>query len=370
MSVLSGEPERYAEGGQRRAVRRQTPELAAYHWNGAEPRQNDVRDISSTGVFLLTGETWVPGEMVSLSLQRRGPLEGDIERRVNVQARIVRRDANGIGLSFIFPNGVDLRLWDSPLMDAAGQFEPEDILREFRLAAAIAFLERLSPEAAPQLRLLLREGLSNFRVASASEIALRAERMLALGSDADCMHAAPELVLKIIENGSWADSELLLQHWTGLMATSCTPEGNDQSNAMHINLLGQLTSAHLRLLKMACDRGPKYYSGSNRLASRPIKLTARELMETTGSRDLIRIHRDLEYLTDLGLLTVTVRAVSFSPLQGTDIAATNLGLQLYARGCGHRGSVPAFYHMPTQKALEMDEARRGTENEQATSASA
>ena len=72
--------------------------------------------------------------MISLTLQRNGPPEGNIERRVAVQARAVRRDQNGVGMSFVFPEGVDLRLWDSHLIAESNQWEPEDVLREFRLA--------------------------------------------------------------------------------------------------------------------------------------------------------------------------------------------------------------------------------------------
>ena len=57
-------------------------------------------------------------------------------------------------------------------------------------------------------------------------------------------------------------------------------------------------------------------------------------------------HALAEYLTDLGLLTLTVRSSSFSPLEGTDIAPTSLGLQLYARCNGHRGTAQDFYGVP------------------------
>lgn len=354
----------------RRALRKSAPDLAAYHWNGPQPRLVDVRDISSTGMFLATQETWVPGEMVSLTLQRRGPLEGNLERRVNVQARTVRRDETGVGLSFVFPKGVDLRLWDSPLMAAANSHEPEDVLREFRVAEALAFLERLCPDAGPVLRSLMRDGLSNYRVSSAAEIALRAERMLALVQHDAQMRALPHLVLRVLENGSWADTEMMMEHWAGLLATSCSPQGSDEDNTTFISVLSQLTSPHLRVLKTACDRGTKYFFGRDRLAGRPVTLTAHELMLITGSRDLIRIHRDLELLADLGLITVTVRSVSFAPMQGTDLAATNMGLQFYARCHGHRDTLADFFHMPAFTASDSDAFGDGSINEPAAPAPA
>lgn len=347
----------------RRAVRRSSPNLIAYHWSGSEPRREAVRDISSTGVYLLTRESWVPGDMISLTLQRNGPPEGNIERRVAVQAKAVRRDQNGVGMSFVFPEGVDLRLWDSPMMTASNQCEPEDVLREFRLAQALAFVQRLCPSSAAELEQLMREGLSNYRVTSAIEIALRAEQMLALHPGADTMRAPARLVLRILEDGSWVDMDSLQQMWAGLLSTSCSEDGNDDSNTVIISLFAQLTAPHVRLLTTVCERGAKYVSGFDRVSARAVTLSADELTHITGSRDLIRVHRDLEFLAELGLITVTVRAISFAPIQGTDVAATSLGLQCFARCCGHRGPVRSFYGLPvgvTAGLEQFDEEKPST----------
>jgi len=331
----------------RRAERRVSPDLTAYHWTASYPKQEIVRDISATGVFLETRERWVPGDVISLTLQRRGPLEGNFERRVAVQARAVRWSEDGIGLSFVLPAGMDLRLWQSPLKSAAEQTDPEDVLREFRVANVLGFVQRISPQASDRVRQLLREGLSNYRVASAIEIALKAERILSFGANADLMRAPARLVERILEDGSWADADATQQLWAGLLATSCTPSGRDETNLTFVGLLSQLTAAHLRILTAACTKAAKFVSGVERLSSRPIRLHAADLSRITGSRDLLRAHRDLEHLCDLGLLTMTVRSATFSELEGTEIAPTSLGLQLYARCNGHRGSTQDFYGVPT-----------------------
>lgn len=326
-----------------RAVRKSPPDLAAYHWSGAYPKQESVRNISSSGVFLETNEHWNPGEVVSLTLQRRGPLEGNLERRVAVQARAVRREDDGMGMIFVLPDGMDLRLWNNPLMDVDERNEPEDVLREFRVAEALAFVQRICPGGAEDVRTLLREGLSNYRIASATEIALKAERVLALSADGARMKAPASLVLRVLENGSWADDESAQQLWAGLLATSCSYEGRDESNAIFVDLLSQLTSIHLRVLSAACTRGSKFYTSGERIGSRPLRLTAGEMTRVAGTRDLNRIHRDLEHLAELGLVTVTVRTASFAPIEGTDIAPTSIGLELYARCNGHRGRAQEFY---------------------------
>jgi hypothetical protein len=109
----------------RRAERRTSPSLAAYHWKGPVPRQNTVRDISATGAFLVTQDRWEPGEIIALSLQRKGQPER--ENSFSVQAKAVRWDDQGVAISFVLPPGADLRLWQSPLKSASEQNEPEDI---------------------------------------------------------------------------------------------------------------------------------------------------------------------------------------------------------------------------------------------------
>ena len=83
----------------------------------------------------------------------------------------------------------------------------------------------------------MREGLGDYRVISAIEIALRAEQMLALYPGADTMHAPAKLVMRILEDGSWIDSDAIQEMWAGLLATSCSTDGNDDSNAQFVSLL-------------------------------------------------------------------------------------------------------------------------------------
>lgn len=346
MSSSFGSSEKRSSRERRRAVRRTAPELAAYHWSGADPKQDSVKDISSTGVYLETSERWTPGDLVSLTLQRRGPLEGNFERRVAVQAKAVRQGDDGVGMSFVLPEGMDLCLWDSPLMAAAEKHEPEDILREFRVAGALAFAQRICPSAIDDVRSLLREGLSNYRIVSATEIALKAERILALTPDADRMHLPANMLLRILEAGSWAETDSTQDLWAGLLAASCTLDGVDDFNMAHVELLSQLTTIHFRIFAAACTRGTKYIAGDDRVAARPIRLTAAEMTQIAGSHDLIRIQRDLEHLSDLGLLSITVRSASFGPIDGTDITPTSLALELFARCNGFRGTAQDFYGIP------------------------
>jgi hypothetical protein len=339
-----------------RAERRIAPSLAACYWKGSIPRQNSVRDISSTGAFLETEERWEPGEVISLSLQRSGPIEKD--NSFSVQAKAVRWDDQGVAVAFVLPPGADLRLWQSPLKNAAEQNEPEDILREFRVAQAISFLSRISPDTSAAVQKLLHEELSNYRLENAVDIVLKAERMLGTAVQSDHLRAVGHVVMRIVEAGSWSsDDKWMLQFWAGLLAASCSTTGGDETNNAFVDLLSQLKALHMRILSAACSKSTKMVTGPGSISSRPVNWKAADLMRYSGSHDLIKLDRELNYMADIGIVAQREKSTFFQQMTDTTVAPTGLGLELYARCNGHRGTTQGFYGLPVTLsgalALEM-----------------
>jgi hypothetical protein len=342
MNPMTSHSEGSFAAERRRAERRISPSLAAYHWKGAIPRQNSVRDISATGAFLETQERWEPGEVIALTLQRSGPLEK--ENSFLVQAKAVRWDDHGVAISFVLPPGADLRLWQSPLKSAAEQNEPEDILREFRVSQAISFLSRISPETSNSVCSLLHEELSNYRLENAVEIALKAEKMLGASVEGDHLHALPHVVMRIVEGGSWSsDDRWMLQFWAGLLAASCSTSGGDESSLLFVDLLSQLKALHLRILSAACTKSTKLVTGPGSISTRPLNWKAADLMKYSGSHDLIKLDRELNYMAEVGVIASREQSAFFQQMTDTTVAPTSLGLELYARCNGHRGTAQNFY---------------------------
>jgi hypothetical protein len=84
----------------RKAPREPLPGLAAYYWTGAAPKAHSVRDISSTGLYVVTEERWYPGTLILMTLQETDEEEG-AERSISVHSRAVRWGNDGVGLQFI-----------------------------------------------------------------------------------------------------------------------------------------------------------------------------------------------------------------------------------------------------------------------------
>jgi hypothetical protein len=104
--------ERFWSPDPRRAPRDPSPRLAAYYWSGAAPQAHSVRDISSTGLYVVTEERWYPGTLVLMTLQRTDDGEEVTERSVAVLSRAVRWGEDGVGLQFILPKAQDPRRGD------------------------------------------------------------------------------------------------------------------------------------------------------------------------------------------------------------------------------------------------------------------
>lgn len=116
----------------RKAPRVHTPGLAAYYWNGEAPAAHGIRDISSTGLYVVTEERWYPGTLVLMTLQRSELSEEFAESSVAVQSRAVRWGPDGVGLQFVLHDDRDRRRGDAPILDAADRREFERFLGQLK----------------------------------------------------------------------------------------------------------------------------------------------------------------------------------------------------------------------------------------------
>jgi len=116
----------------RKAPRESATGLAAYYWNGAAPEAHGIRDISSSGLYIITEERWYPGTLVLMTLQRTDVGEEVAERSIAVQSRAVRWGHDGVGLQFILPDAQDAKRGNSPMLEGADRKEFERFLQQLK----------------------------------------------------------------------------------------------------------------------------------------------------------------------------------------------------------------------------------------------
>lgn len=325
----------------RDAERRPSEGLAAYDFNGDEPRIHEVGNISSHGLYLRTQQRWEPGTAVSLTLQPSGPFEVESTLRVEFDCAVVRLGPDGVGMTFALPDGVELKLWEAPGRNGADEADPICLVRELRMARALAFMRRICPPADAQVTELFHKTLSNVRASNIVEVALRAERLLDQEPNADCVVAHPDLILRILEHGSWVDVEWLQDLWAGLLATSCTFEGQDESNREYINLLSKLSPLPTQILTMACAKVMQVMTESAAASPAHLACSAEEIAKITRSNNLLKIYKSIGELSELGLVERNPRSASPENPGDAKAVPTRLGLEMFARCNGQRELTPA-----------------------------
>ena len=313
-----------------RAERRIPSGFAALRQNSSASKPATILDISSSGLHILTDERWPLGELIPLTVGVERVSGDSSEPQVAVQARVVRHADDGIGLSFVLPEGLDANLWDVLLRNAVVLTDPKDIVYTLKMLRTVLFLCRLCHAEAREAIMALGGELDLPRTERAMEVAHGAEKLLASEPDADRMRAHPQLVASIMKNGSWAD-DLTKELWAGLLATSCTVEGTDQSNSVFVELLVNVTHTQSRIFIAACMKALQLMSAAEPPSPIRIILTLEQMIQLTGMYDVTRIGRDVAYIFNLGILEKNFNFTSYLPVESIDITPSRLGLEFFER---------------------------------------
>jgi uncharacterized protein len=104
---------RWLSTDRRAAKRHPLPGLVAYYWTGGAPQAFHIADISFVGLYLLTDERWFPGTMILMTLQRTNTDGDDPDDFISVLTRVIRWGTDGVGLTFVPSNTVDLNTGES-----------------------------------------------------------------------------------------------------------------------------------------------------------------------------------------------------------------------------------------------------------------
>lgn len=117
----------------RDAPRASLPGLAAYYWTGAAPKGHNIKDISSSGLYVITEERWYPGTLILMTLQVAGNGKREsFEHSLAVHSRAVRWGNDGVGLQFIPQDSPAANSGVNPLVNGASRRELEQFLERLR----------------------------------------------------------------------------------------------------------------------------------------------------------------------------------------------------------------------------------------------
>ena len=203
---------------------------------------------------------------------------------------------------------------------------------------ASAFLGRICLPAAEEFGLLLRDRVTVWRARNAAEVLGRAESAVGALGETD-LHAPPRIVAAVLEHGSWTADEELHRLWGGLLASACTPTGDDDSNVIFADLLARLTSSEARVLAYVCRNCEIRITTAGWLHAYPAQISVSALAKVTGVSEPHRLDRELSHLAHLGLVDGGFARGSTE----AHLAPTSMGLQMFARCEGSREAPERFF---------------------------
>jgi hypothetical protein len=155
------------------------------------------------------------------------------------------------------------------------------------------------------------------------------------------VYAHPRIAHHILDEGSWCGQDEVQSMWAGLLASSCTETGDDESNLVFINILRQLTSLQVNIINYVCENSEKSTTEFGWLLSGHFSMPLEDIVSVTGVDDVHRIDRELDQLRALELIFK-----GFEPMsKKADLTLSPFALQMYARCKGNRGSPVEFFQL-------------------------
>lgn len=192
-----------------------------------------------------------------------------------------------------------------------------------------SFLGKICMPAAEEAGLLLRDQLRAWRAGNMVRIIEKSKGLLDFDPITFELKASPRVIWKTLENGSWTEDEKLQNMWAGLLASSCTEDGRDESNLMYIDLLSRITPSEAHILnyigqKCCRDQDVLHYDITFQANNELIK-------KIPYLVDFDHLTRELNHLESLGLIKYLHIFEFEGRVPYATMDTTKVALDLYVR---------------------------------------
>lgn len=272
----------------------------------------------------------MPGASLELTIRKRSLFESQPAESVRLRARSVRLGADGVGLAFE-PDHVGSDVWMSLFVKAERALRQKDTVRALRISRALAFLRRVSPAAENAVMEHIAGECMYESGERAVETILNAEELVEAWNFAIRSGVDDGLILRILENASKTNSELVRRHWTGLLASSIQYWAKDCESAQFVSLLSLIDPVQIRIFEAVCSRALRAGRDAGDSYSRNLPYSRHALRMVAGVSNYQVVEQHLDTLSFLGLLEPAIKCAWFEEFEQIELTPTERGLKFYAR---------------------------------------
>ena len=229
------------------------------------------------------------------------------------------------------------------LLGIKGLSDSVKIATQGLLDGAAAFLSRVCLPAAEEFGLALRERVSAWRAGNTARMLSGANVIYHSNNPNPADQLSPRLAYIAIEEASWIDDEEIQNMWSGLLASSTSLHGHSDENLLFMNLLKQLSSLEVKMLRFAVEKAPKSVLTPHGLVvSQEVIVSVDKLPELFSIQDVQRLDRELDHLRELGLIE---GGIVLDSSNTANLTPTPLAMHLYVRSQGSRLSPMTYWNL-------------------------
>ena len=165
-----------------------------------------------------------------------------------------------------------------------------------------SFLELVFKPGLEELGYLIKDEVRLWRLNNIIRTLEKAQGKMEFdGKDLNLM-ANARVGLNIMEGCSEVDNDELQDLWAGLFASSCTPDGKDDSNMNFVDLLRRMSSVEAKIIDYACKNSMKFLYPNKLIMSDGLNVSFDTLVGITGTNDIYRLDSELDHMRSIELL--------------------------------------------------------------------
>ena len=164
------------------------------------------------------------------------------------------------------------------------------------------FLDIVFKPGLEELGYLMKDEVRYWRLNNILRMLNKAQGKLEFDGQNLNLTANARVGLNIMEGCSEVDNEELQDLWAGLFASSCTPDGKDDSNMNFVDLLRRMSSVEAKIIDFACKNSTKFLYPNKLIMSDGLTIPFETLVEITGTNDIYRLDSELDHMRSIELL--------------------------------------------------------------------
>ena len=165
-----------------------------------------------------------------------------------------------------------------------------------------AFLRAVCLPGLQELGYMIQDKVRYWRLNNVLRMLEKAKGRLSFEENGLRLTANPRVGLSIINCSSEVDNDELQNLWAGLFISSCSVDGQDDSNMNFVDLIRRMSSVEARIIDYACRNCKKVIFPNKLIIANEFIIPFGVLAEIAQTDDIYRLDSELDHMRSIEIL--------------------------------------------------------------------